>query len=423
MVGAFQYFFYEQGVFRESFLTIWMHGTLEISAIIIAGAAGITMGKGFVFPGTLSRLRSFQITARRGLKIMIGLIPIFIIAGFIEGYITRYTELPDLFRGLFIFSCLVFVLWYFVWYPRQKAKQGFLVNESRYQLQPDQEQTIDFSHIKSIGALFADSFVLYKKYFWRMGIVAALSSIFYSLAIFLFHKADVFSGLFQFYDAVGNLRQFFVHAKIPYLPIIAITFFTIMSVFACQSLLEEAHSSKNSNWLSWLLLAFKALVPVTLMYLLIHSGGGYTSLFILLLFPVILFWLFILQQEQIWYIKGLVKTISLMSGSYMKLVVLSFLLLIICGLFYSLLDTSLTWFFVDIVSWNLPIKGEEGASLLHGLMVFTTLFVLFLLYPLLLIGVGLYYFSQKEMKEAKHLKAQIQRIGRRKEIRGIAMEN
>ena len=40
MVGAFQYFFYTKGVFQESFLTIWMHGTLEISAIIIAGAAG-----------------------------------------------------------------------------------------------------------------------------------------------------------------------------------------------------------------------------------------------------------------------------------------------------------------------------------------------------------------------------------------------
>ena len=125
MVGAFQYFFYTQGVFLESFLTIWMHGTLEISAIIIAGAAGITMGKGWVFPGTLSRLKAFQISARRGLKIMMGLIPIFITAGFIEGYITRHTELPDLVRATFILFCLVFIIWYFVWYPYQKAKTGF----------------------------------------------------------------------------------------------------------------------------------------------------------------------------------------------------------------------------------------------------------------------------------------------------------
>ena len=91
MVGSFQHFFYDKGVFQESFLTIWTHGTLEISAIIIAGAAGITMGQGLVFPGTLSRLQAFQISARRGLKIMVGLVPIFIVAGFIEGYLTRYT--------------------------------------------------------------------------------------------------------------------------------------------------------------------------------------------------------------------------------------------------------------------------------------------------------------------------------------------
>ena len=35
MVGVFQYFFIQQGLFLESFLTIWIHGTLEISAIVL----------------------------------------------------------------------------------------------------------------------------------------------------------------------------------------------------------------------------------------------------------------------------------------------------------------------------------------------------------------------------------------------------
>ena len=51
MLGVFQYFFYDQGIFAESFLTIWIHGALEISAIVIAGGAGITHGGGFAFPG------------------------------------------------------------------------------------------------------------------------------------------------------------------------------------------------------------------------------------------------------------------------------------------------------------------------------------------------------------------------------------
>jgi uncharacterized membrane protein SpoIIM required for sporulation len=84
MLGAFQYFFIEKGLFWESFLTVWMHGTLEISAIIIAGAAGITMGQGLLFPGTYTRMQAFQRSARRGIKIMVGIVPIFILAGFIE---------------------------------------------------------------------------------------------------------------------------------------------------------------------------------------------------------------------------------------------------------------------------------------------------------------------------------------------------
>ena len=87
MVGAFQYFFIEHGVFWESFLSIWIHGTLEISAIIIAGAAGLVAGSGLLFPGTYRRTQAFQITMRRGLKIFIGIVPIIILAGFFEGFL------------------------------------------------------------------------------------------------------------------------------------------------------------------------------------------------------------------------------------------------------------------------------------------------------------------------------------------------
>src|SRR6478609_7675711 len=69
MVGAFQWFFYKQGLFLTSFLAIWTHGTLEISAIIISGAAGIVLGNSFLFPGTYTRIHSLVRGARRALKI------------------------------------------------------------------------------------------------------------------------------------------------------------------------------------------------------------------------------------------------------------------------------------------------------------------------------------------------------------------
>jgi uncharacterized membrane protein SpoIIM required for sporulation len=118
MVGAFQYLFYEHGLLTESALTIWIHGSLEIPAIIIAGAAGIAMGNGWLFPKTYRRIDSFRMAARRGLKIITGTTPIFIIAGFLEAYLTRHTELPHVVRLLFILACLSFVVFYFIIYPR-----------------------------------------------------------------------------------------------------------------------------------------------------------------------------------------------------------------------------------------------------------------------------------------------------------------
>jgi uncharacterized membrane protein SpoIIM required for sporulation len=118
MIGAFQYFFYERGLLQESFLTIWIHGTLEMSAIIIAGAAGITMGNSILFPGTYTRFTSFKRGAWTGMKIIVGTIPIFIIAGFLESFVTRHTHLPNLIRFSIILFSLFFVIYYFIVCPR-----------------------------------------------------------------------------------------------------------------------------------------------------------------------------------------------------------------------------------------------------------------------------------------------------------------
>ena len=119
MLGSFEAFFYQHGLLGESMLAVFMHGTLEISAIIVAGAAGISLGNGFLFPGTYSRLESFQRGAKRGLKIAVGTVPIFITAGFIEGFVTRHTEVPDAIRLSVILLSLAFVIFYYVIWPRR----------------------------------------------------------------------------------------------------------------------------------------------------------------------------------------------------------------------------------------------------------------------------------------------------------------
>jgi uncharacterized membrane protein SpoIIM required for sporulation len=122
MLGSFQYFFYDYGLLRESALTIWIHGTLEIFAIIVSGAAGMILGSSILFPGSYSRGSSFKRGAKDGIRIVLGLMPIFIVAGFLESFITRYTHAPELIRLGIILSSLAFIIWYFFIYPIKLAK-------------------------------------------------------------------------------------------------------------------------------------------------------------------------------------------------------------------------------------------------------------------------------------------------------------
>jgi len=123
MLGSFQYFFYDQGLLWESARTIWIHGTIEILVIIIAGCAGLVVGKSILFPGTYSRLTSFIKGVKNGLKIVISTIPFFILAGFLEGFVTRQTQMPDWLAILIIGASLALIIFYYIIYPHYLHKQ------------------------------------------------------------------------------------------------------------------------------------------------------------------------------------------------------------------------------------------------------------------------------------------------------------
>ena len=123
MLGAFQGFFYKYHLLAKSILVVWIHGTFEISAIIIAGAAGFVLGNSLLYPGTYKRMESLKIGARNSLKIIVGIVPIFIIAGFLESFVTRHTHMPLWLNLFIILGSLTFVISYFVIYPIYLSKK------------------------------------------------------------------------------------------------------------------------------------------------------------------------------------------------------------------------------------------------------------------------------------------------------------
>jgi uncharacterized membrane protein SpoIIM required for sporulation len=111
-------------------LTVLLHGTLEVSAIIIASAAGVVLGKSILFPGTINRWKSLQVGLKDGLKIVIGLVPVFITAAFIEGFVTRYYDMPIVFSSAILLASAAFIIWYFILYPVQVSNKQSKANSA-----------------------------------------------------------------------------------------------------------------------------------------------------------------------------------------------------------------------------------------------------------------------------------------------------
>lgn len=123
MLGAFHYMFLKEGVLGKAMTGIWIHGTIEISVIIIAGACGFILGNSFMFPGTLSRKENLILKTKEAITILLSTIPFFIIAGFLEGFVSRLYDLNLLISLAIILASATLILFYYVIFPYQQAKK------------------------------------------------------------------------------------------------------------------------------------------------------------------------------------------------------------------------------------------------------------------------------------------------------------
>jgi uncharacterized membrane protein SpoIIM required for sporulation len=88
LVGALAAVFWQHGKFYEFWAYIVPHGMIELTAIFIAGGAGLLMGYKIMVPGPYPRGFQLKRQALRSVQLLLGTVPLFIIAGIIEGYIT-----------------------------------------------------------------------------------------------------------------------------------------------------------------------------------------------------------------------------------------------------------------------------------------------------------------------------------------------
>ena len=420
MVGTFQYFFLDmnadhQGVLRESLLTIWMHGSLEIPSIIIAGAAGVALGKGLLFPGTYTRFQAFQLSARRGLNIMLGITPVIILAAFIESFLTRYTDLPDLVRIFFILFCFAFIIGYFIVIPFLKGRSGRNAKLIEFRLPANEKRVVNFRLIKKSSEVFAESFTLYSSFLrkhLKLGLLFALVS---TVIIYVFDKTYYAKGFYDSYLVYRNVFALFSLSN-GYYSILCTTVISAFSVFNAQSFLIRIYY-KSENKKSFNFFSLKSLKSSVLIFLLfslffmMQSSGAPLSYLAIFLLPFALNFMFIANANYSNWIDSLILSIQYMrNGSWVRMIETFLMSSLITLLFFLITGSPLLWLYFEVMSWNLPFDPETVSVILTLSMVFLIYLGLYLLLPLLVLGAGLQYFSLKEVNEGNQLLTQIKQF-------------
>lgn len=427
MVGAFQYFFIEQGVFWPSFLTIWIHGTLEISTIIIAGAAGLVAGSGLLFPGTYRRSQAFQISMRRGLKIFIGVVPLIILAAFFEGFFTRFTETPDVIRGLFIATSLFFVLWYFVWMPWHKSRTGGFRRPAQDKaLPPDRVQNIDFTVVKSVGEIIADSFSILSRH-PKMTLGGLLGTTALFMAWAFGATTEPIADTFVFSDmplgALSGAKDFFGAAPVPLLYFVQIILLSALGVFAFRAMEQEIDPAQHSlfpRWRVWVAALPLALLMPLFIFFLRAENGAFAWLLGMPLLPVLALWAAVIYFENLNPLAALIRTFRLVQWG--PAAVLGLITVNLTLLFFLFLDTPIWQMTLQLFSWLVPSGGNAMA--IFSMMATTGMasILLYLFFLMVMIGGALQYFSCREIADAASLRRGIEKVGISRQIRGLARE-
>ncbi|MEO6168559.1 MAG: stage II sporulation protein M [Chitinophagales bacterium] len=415
MVGTFQYFFIERDLFRESFLTIWMHGTLEICCIIIAGAAGLVLGKGLVFPGTYSRLQSLQLSARRSLKIMMGIAPIIVTAAIIESFFTRFTDAPDPVRLCVILVSIFFILAYFVWYPLQKARSNALPPEIK--LPAVKEQPLDITIIRNNGEIFGDIFIFFRKYLRNLLLMAFVIGLITTIILWIINpnewRSDYLFGRWSFL----NLGAYFHHHSIIVYTVntfaVAVNAFLVLYWFIRKIGETSAKSPFRITTMFQFFKNnfFKVLIASALSNAVLFLPIFFACIFFPLLLPVSLIWLFSSLYENTNPLSAIRKINGLISESFLRISGLFFILLLVSFIIYFFIDSPVIWLFVEVFKWNILLEQETVNLVYDFLLRFITFFSIHLLLPVSFVGFGLQYFSLQEIKDASNLKQRIELIG------------
>jgi len=417
MVGVFQFFFIEKGLFWESFLSIWTHGTIEISAIIMAGGAGIMLGKGLLFPKTYSRFQAFKMSGKIGLKIILGISPIIFLAAFIEGFLTRHTDIPDFLRLMFILLSFAFIMVYFVWFPRRVAKTTPNLN-TLLETPPvySKKRGFNANKILSVAEIFSETLRLFFKNIGSYLLILIPCSLIFSIAIVkdnleLFYARSFSYGNFSFFNL-------FNYSEFPATAIFSGALFIMVLVFALLFTRQKLLASSDKFSIKkgfFNTTVYSCLLCMPIFVGLVIIGNGWFTFLAFLLLPMLILITCVSSNENISFFSAVTQIGGLLNKSWGKFLGNSITFLFLVWLFFISTSTVLNNFIVkNGILWSLTNDEELANSISIGISAFLVIFSFITYLVFLASSSGLLYFTLKEAFTAKDLLTRIKSIKAKK---------
>jgi len=344
--------------------------------------------------------------------LLLGIIPILIIAAFIEGFYTRFTDAPDGIRILTILLSLTFIGTYFIYLPWKNSRHitddDLMTNGPEF----SEMQTLNQHNIYTGSELFMLTFYTIKLKLSKAVKSVLIASVFATFTLFLFD-------IFRFPDLSGSDLNFsftevFISDKYGIL-ILFIGFLTLLT------LLSENHSSmSNRTARLWYMLQAIPILGIIATPLFIPSAFWAITLSIAL-FTIGVLSLNIIEVEHKNFIASVNLTFKYLKGNFLKLISL-FGRFLILGMLFYLSFSYTTQYINDFIRLNLFGDEDTKYQFIFYLDSFYRIFVLLCIVVMTYSGINLLYFSIYESIYATNLKERIQQIGKTKRIKGLVRE-
>lgn len=415
MVGCFQYFFVERGLLAESALTIWLHGTLEISSIILAGGAGLTLGSGLLFPGTYSRLQAFQLSAMRSLKLMLGITPVFVVAAIIESFLTRYTDVPDILRLFLILLSAAFIIGYFVIYPWVKSRRGFDAPLVAVKLPPVSNEMPVFDRVKNNAEILKDAFMFYKRQAnrilpWVFWVTVPMAIGDFVLQLSGDVVALEYASLSDWFAHI--LQDMFYALRTPNLLYVAMNTLGATTIIYRVMRVADNEARKTAirfRFKAW----FQTVLVVSTVYFMLFYFEGWGVFLLLLCFFMILLLAYTQLTENSNVFSAFGKNGALIGAHFGQVFGFQCILLLTAFSFLLVLSAPLIYMYTSVVRWNFAETDVWAKHIVHFIELFIKIFAFNLIIPILVASAAYMYFSLLEILTADHLRHAIDRVGTR----------